>query len=127
MKHLKKLTALILAVCMLIGMPLSLDVSATGRPDSGEYTMPFQLTQAISIPAEWNTGLVAERSVALYFTGNVTIDTANTKAYITLVNEAGLAAYVDPVNGKKIKAPSSRCGMPPSAAAPLWARSTTTL
>ena len=99
MKHLKKLTALILAVCMLIGMPLSLDVSATGRPDSGEYTMPFQLTQAISIPAEWNTGLVAERSVALYFTGDVTIDTANTKAYITLVNEAGFAAYVDPVNG----------------------------
>lgn len=101
MKHLKKLTALILAVCMLIGMPLSLDVSATGRPDSGEYAMPLQLTQAISIPAEWNTGLVAERSVALYFTGDVTIDTANTKAYITLINDAGLAAYVDPVNGKK--------------------------
>ena len=101
MKHLKKLTALILALCMLVGMPLALDVSATGRPDSGDYTMPFQLTQAISIPAEWNTGLVAERSVALYFTGDVTIDTANTNAYITLVNSAGLAAYVDPVAGKR--------------------------
>ena len=78
MKHLKKLTALILALCMLVGMPLALDVSATGRPDSSDYTMPFQLTQAISIPAEWNTGLVAERSVALYFTGDVTIDIANT-------------------------------------------------
>ncbi len=29
MKHLKKLTAIILAACMLIGMPLSLDVAAT--------------------------------------------------------------------------------------------------
>lgn len=99
MKHLKKLTALILAVCILVGMPLALDASATGRPDSDNYSMPLQLTQAISIPSEWNTGLVAERSVALYFTGDVTIDTANTNAYITLVNSAGLAAYVDPVNG----------------------------
>ncbi len=100
MKHLKKLMALILATCMLIGMPLSLDVAATGQPNSGSIVTPFRAAQALLIPKQWNTGLDTEHTVSLYFTGDVTIDTATTKAYIVLVNASGLATVVDPITEK---------------------------
>lgn len=83
MKNMKKLTALILAVCMLVGMPLSIDVAATGeRTDKG-----FRLVQAMMIPEHWkNTSLDRDTQLALYFTGDVTKISSNVKAYIGIFN-----------------------------------------
>ena len=99
MKTTKKILAFVLIACMLIGMPCSLSVFAAGSADSESFTMPFVLSQALLVPDSWNTGLDPDRSVSLHFTGNVTVDTAQTQAYISLVNAKGMADKVDPVTG----------------------------
>lgn len=82
MRSLKKLTAIILAVCLLIGVPLSVDVGAVATSMNG--SAPFALRQALVVPDEWNTGLPSDRCVSLYFTGDVQIDTEKVGAVITI-------------------------------------------
>ena len=81
MKALKKLTAIVLAVCMLIGMPLSLDVAATGAPNAAE----FKLASGMIIPDSWGTTLDGDTQMSLYFTGGpITIDTSKVKVIVGL-------------------------------------------
>ena len=96
MKTFKKLLALVLAVCMLIGMPLSIDVSAVRNGNNAD--MVFDWRQALLIPDSWNTGLPSGRSFSLYFTGAVDIDTSKVGAVVGLVNPQGWAD-AKPVNG----------------------------
>lgn len=49
MQRLKKTLALVLAVCLLIGVPMSVDVAAVGKPDATDLT----ITQAFVIPDSW--------------------------------------------------------------------------
>jgi hypothetical protein len=71
MKLTRKITALFLCICLLIGLPISLDVLATGRPeDEQNFDMYFLAVQALMVPDEWNTGLKSEQAISLYFTGN---------------------------------------------------------
>ena len=82
MKAMKKMLAMLLAVCMLIGMPLCMDVAATGDP---EDTF-LKLVQAMMIPEHWDTDLDRDTQLALYFTGHVrTVSTTQIKAYIGIV------------------------------------------
>lgn len=82
MKAMKKMLAMLLAVCMLIGMPLCMDVAATGAP---EDTF-LKLVQAMMIPEHWDTDLDRDTQLALYFTGHVrTVSTTQIKAYIGIV------------------------------------------
>jgi len=82
MKAMKKMLAMLLAVCMLIGMPLCMDVAATGDP---EDTF-LKLVQAMMIPEHWDTDLDRDTQLALYFTGHVrTVNTTQIKAYIGIV------------------------------------------
>ena len=83
MKIAKKLLAMTLAVCMLIGVPLSIDVAATGDPKD----TTLRLVQAMMIPEHWeDTSLDRNTQVALYFTGHVrTVNASQIKAYIGIV------------------------------------------
>ena len=81
MKALKKLTAIALAVCMLIGMPLSIDIAATGAPNNAE----FKLASGMIIPDRWGTTLDGDTQMSLYFTGGpITIDTSKVKVIVGL-------------------------------------------
>ena len=84
MKNLKKITAMILAVCMLIGLPLSMDVAATGDADGD-----FRLLQAMMIPEHWeNTSLDRDTQVALYFSArSIYANATHIKAYIGIVSK----------------------------------------
>lgn len=84
MKLVKKLLAITLAVCMLIGAPLCVDVAATGDPADTS----FKLIQAMMIPEHWeDTTLDRDTQVALYFTGHLrTVNTDYIKAFIGIVN-----------------------------------------
>ncbi len=84
MKALKKLLAIVLTVCMLVGMPLSIDVSAIG----GNQPVAFGLVQAMVIPDSWNTGLPSGKAISLYFTGNVKIDTDRVGAVVAILNQS---------------------------------------
>lgn len=83
MKIAKKLLVMTLAVCMLIGVPLCMDVAATGDPED----TTLRLVQAMMIPEHWeDTSLDRDTQVALYFTGHVrTVNTSYIKAFIGIV------------------------------------------
>ena len=69
MQRLKKPLALVLAVCLLIGVPMSVDVAAVGKPDATDLT----ITQAFVIPDSWGVdpSIVApNKGLLIYFTGN---------------------------------------------------------
>lgn len=68
MHRLRKLMALILAVCMIISVPMSVDVAAVGNASQTD----FYIAQALAIPQSWgiSTDIVpADRGILLYFTG----------------------------------------------------------
>lgn len=82
MKAMKKMLAMLLAVCMLIGMPLCMDVAATGDPED----TTLRLVQAMMIPEHWeDTSLDRNTQVALYFTGHVRTVANPIKAFIGIV------------------------------------------
>lgn len=85
----KKALALILTLCMLIGMPLCLEVVATGDPNTVPSQQTAGLVQAL---------LQDDDQVQLYFNCRITANPAPV-AYIALVDTQGLCAYVDPING----------------------------
>lgn len=87
MKAMKKMLALLLAVCMLVGMPLSIDVSAIGRHPG--IPTGFGLKQAVVVPDSWNTGLPSGKAIALYFAGgNVKIDTDRVGAVVAILSQS---------------------------------------
>ena len=66
----KKLIAWILAVCLLIGTPMSLDVAAVGTTSATD----FQVAHAVVVPDEWieNSATLAQykgKLILPYFTG----------------------------------------------------------
>ena len=84
MKAMKKMLAMLLAVCMLIGMPLCMDVAATGDPESD----PLKLVQATMIPEHWDTELDRNTQVVLHFSGHVhTVTAKRIKAFIGIVGK----------------------------------------
>ena len=89
MQKIKKVIALILTLCMLIGMPLCLEVVATGDPNTVPSQQTAGLVQAL---------LQDDDQVQLYFNCRITANPAPV-AYIALVNNQGLCAYIDPING----------------------------
>ncbi len=98
MQKMKKVLACILTLCMLIGMPLSLNVAATGDPNTTPTPQTARLAQALLIPDSWDSDLPSNRSVQLYFNCTVTANPAPV-AYIALVDSRGLCYVVDPATG----------------------------
>ena len=87
MKGFKKAVAVLMALCMLIGMPLSVNVGATEA---------LKVAAAVHVPASIasdsnSSGLDANKSVALYFNKNVAIDLSKTGAVIVQCNAQGKA------------------------------------
>ena len=91
----KKALALILTLCMLVGMPLCLEVAATGDPNTVPTQQTARLVQALAL---------ADGRVQLYFNCQITINPAPA-AYIALVDGRGLCAQIDPVNGTRGSGP----------------------
>ena len=68
MRTLKKVLALVLAVCLLIGVPMSVDVAAVGKIDD----QTFSLNQVLVIPESWGistTRVPTNKGLLPYFTG----------------------------------------------------------
>ncbi len=87
MKGLKKVLALVLSVCMLIGMPLSINVSAAD---------PLEVVSAMLVPEHIandsnSTGLDATKSIHLYFNKAANVDLNKTKAVVVRCNVNGVA------------------------------------
>ena len=92
----KKALALILTLCMLVGMPLCMEVAATGDPNTVPTQQTARLVQALAL---------ADGRVQLYFNCQITINPAPA-AYIALVDGRGLCAQIDPVNGTRGSGPN---------------------
>jgi|GEM_PF-516362 len=100
MQKLKKALALLLTLCMLIGLPLSLNVAATGDPSVTPTQQTARLVQALFVPDSWGTDLPGGRSVQLHFNCTITANPAPV-AYIALVDARGLCAQVNPLTGTR--------------------------
>lgn len=91
MKCIKKAFALILAACMLIGMPLSIDVSAADNADLS--VIAFALPESIATA----TGVDPDHTILLSFNKDVSIDLSKTDVAVgfvkTTTGEAAGAKY----------------------------------
>jgi len=91
MKCIKKAFALILAACMLIGMPLSIDVSAADNADLS--VIAFALPESIATA----TGFDPDHTILLSFNKDVSIDLTKTDVAVgfvkTTTGEAAGAKY----------------------------------
>ena len=76
-----------MALCMLIGMPLSVNV---GAADALKVAAAVQVPASIASDSN-SSGLDANKSVALYFNKNVAIDLSKTGAVIVQCNAQGKA------------------------------------
>lgn len=90
MKRTKKALALILAVCMLIGMPLSVNVGAASAPTVKAVAMPDDMADSLN--------LTRGGAILLYFSEDVAINAAKQRVTFGFVHNTtgtALAAYWD--------------------------------
>ena len=101
MNAMKKCLALILAVCMLIGMPLCMDVAAVGTGAEGEVIPQVVAVQASTTWAAGG-GKDWDHTLFLYFTENMAklaVDTTQLTAVMTLAKGREGALNMDAIQG----------------------------
>lgn len=100
MNAMKKCLALVLAVCMLIGMPLSMDVAAVGT--GAEEDIPQVVAVQASTAWVAGGGKDWDHTLFLYFTenmANLAVDTTQLTAVMTLAKGREGALNMDAIQG----------------------------